>query len=407
MGNRMRINRSGLGRAVTPDSMRYARAALAVGVASCVLAAGGEARAQSLVGSSASLDRQESQAEANGFSYLETPARVRAFVDAGYLVPVRPTKDFELHDVSFPFARPEVRLFVERLAPQYRSACGEKLVVTSMTRPLSDQPWNASDRSVHPTGMAVDLRRSGSSRCRSWLESTLLSLEGTGVLEATREKNPAHYHVAVFPRAYAAYVAARTDGGATVAARSQESATVTFAQRTQPAASEQAAPAAEGSASSTSIQHTVSRGESLWTIAREYGVDQVSIRRANRLAGDRILVGQKLSIPRAGAASSEPLLHKVGRGQSLWSIARAYGVTEDAIRALNGISGSRIIVGDVLRIPAPEGGETVLRYTVERGDSLSEIADAHGTTVEELRRTNGLRTTKIYAGQVLSVPLTF
>ncbi len=79
---------------------------------------------------------------------------------AGYLVQVRANRDFDLHGVSYPFARPETRTFTLRLANQYRLACGEKLVVTSLTRPLSRQPRNASSRSVHPTGMALDVRRS-------------------------------------------------------------------------------------------------------------------------------------------------------------------------------------------------------------------------------------------------------
>ena len=129
--------------------------------------------------------------QSHGFTYLSTPGQVLNFVDGGYLVRVVPNQDLELHQVSFPYVRPEIRVFVERLASQYRSACGEKLVVTSLTRPLSAQPRNASDRSVHPTGMAVDLRRSNRTACRTWLESTLVSLEGTGVLEATREPPPA------------------------------------------------------------------------------------------------------------------------------------------------------------------------------------------------------------------------
>src|ERR1700730_706468 len=47
--------------------------------------------------------------------------------------------------------------------------------------------------------MAVDLRRSDRRACRQWLESTLLALEGEGMVEATREHWPPHYHVAVFP----------------------------------------------------------------------------------------------------------------------------------------------------------------------------------------------------------------
>ena len=108
-----------------------------------------------------------------------------------------------MKDVSFQVARPEVRLFVERLAAQYRRACGERLVV-------SNQPGNASDRSVHPTGMALDLRRPPTGRCGTWLQSTLLSLERARVLETTLERLPPHFYVAVFPTAYVRHVARLT-----------------------------------------------------------------------------------------------------------------------------------------------------------------------------------------------------
>ena len=100
-----------------------------------------------------------------------------------------------------------MKTFIERLSEQYRAACGERLVVTSLTRPITRQPPNASVISVHPTGMAADLRRSDSSGCRQWLETVLLDLEGKGVIEATREQYPPHYHVAVFPNPYLQYLA--------------------------------------------------------------------------------------------------------------------------------------------------------------------------------------------------------
>src|SRR5690606_4402484 len=82
----------------------------------------------------------------------------------------------------------------------------EKLVVTSLTRPASSQPRNSHALSVHPTGMAVDLRISQRAASREWLENTLLSLEADGLLDVTRERNPPHYHVALFPEAYMAHV---------------------------------------------------------------------------------------------------------------------------------------------------------------------------------------------------------
>jgi hypothetical protein len=58
--------------------------------------------------------------------------------------------------------------------------------------------------------MAFDLRRPAGRVCQTWLESTLLSLEATRVLDVTLERNPPHYHVAIFPDHYSAYVAALT-----------------------------------------------------------------------------------------------------------------------------------------------------------------------------------------------------
>ena len=222
--------------------------------------------APSLRGSASSLDQQNDQAERHDFTYLQESSQLRRFVAAGLLVPVMGDRNYELKDVSFPYARPQVRLFIERLSQQYRGACGERLVVTSLTRPIANQPRNASPRSVHPTGMALDLRRPSNQTCRGWLESTLLYLEEQVVVEATRERGPPHYHVAVFPQDYAAYVQ-------TVVSR---------ATRVN---------------DSTPRRHTVRSGDTLWGIARRYGTRPDQIRRTNRLRSSVIRPGQVLTIP--------------------------------------------------------------------------------------------------------------
>ena len=168
------------------------------------------AGAQSLRGGASSLDRQNREARRHDFTYLRERAQLARFVSAGLLVRVEGNDDYSLKGVSFEVARPEVRLFIERLSGQYREACGARLVVTSLTRPRSLQPPNASPRSVHPTGMALDLRRPANRECRTWLESTLLHLEERRVLDATLERRPPHYHIAVFPDDYVAYVSDMT-----------------------------------------------------------------------------------------------------------------------------------------------------------------------------------------------------
>ena len=175
--------------------------ALSLIIVLIALVAAAPAAAQSLYGSHESLVRQNLVAQQHDYAYLRTTQDVVQAVGSGVLVAIHGNEDFQLAggEVSFPYARPEVKTFLEQLSSAYHAACGEPLVVTSMVRPISRQPRNASPISVHPTGMAVDLRRSDRHGCRQWLESTLLALESEGMIEAIRERWPPHYHVAVFP----------------------------------------------------------------------------------------------------------------------------------------------------------------------------------------------------------------
>lgn len=243
--------------------------AVLVGLAT-FLAAAAPVAAQSLRGSRASMDRQNRQAHAHQFTFLDTPGDVHRFVEHGYLVRIAGDRNYTVKPgVPFPYARPEVRLFLERLGEQYRSACGEQLVVTSLTRPRTRQPRNASARSVHPTGMAMDIRVSWNRRCRDWIESVFLGLEARGLLEANREYYPPHYHVALFPDPYTSYVAS-LEGGSEM----ESAETVVAASR-----------------------YTVRRGDTLWHIARRHGTSVAVIKAANSIRSSSIRPGQVLEIP--------------------------------------------------------------------------------------------------------------
>jgi hypothetical protein len=169
--------------------------------------------AQSLLGSRSSVSLMHQKAIASGLRFYKSPTGVKSAAENGRFVQLAGNANYKIEGASYPYALSETRLFVERLSAQYRSACGEQLVVTGAIRPATAQPANASKYSVHPTGMAVDLRRP-KGKCLTWLRATLLSLEGSRVLEATEEKSPPHFHVAVFPAAYGRYVRGRLGAGA-------------------------------------------------------------------------------------------------------------------------------------------------------------------------------------------------
>jgi hypothetical protein len=172
-------------------------------------AAGHPALASDLFGSRDSMEKQHAVAVDLDYDFARSASEVAEVVASGALEEIVPNADFAMSDVSFPYAQPVVRDFVERLAAEYHFATGQVLVVTSLTRPLSEQPANASPLSVHPAGMAVDLRIPSDRKAEAWLAMRLLDLESRGVLDVTLERRPPHLHVAVYPTTYGAYAAAQ------------------------------------------------------------------------------------------------------------------------------------------------------------------------------------------------------
>jgi LysM repeat protein len=247
--------------------------------------------AQSLRGSPASVDRMHAQALDERLAFHETSSEVRAAARGGALVRLAASRDVALKSVTFPYVTAATRTFVERLGAQYRATCRKQLVVTSATRPATRQPANSVAQSVHPTGMAVDLRKP-SGKCLRWLRATLLALEEEGVIEATEEFRPPHFHVAVYPTSYARYAAAR---GA-------EAPPSPATGRAAPPA--RAAVAVAASASSAGDVYRVRAGDTLWDIARAHDVSVRRIRAANGLTRSGIRPGQTLIIPAEGGAAA-------------------------------------------------------------------------------------------------------
>jgi nucleoid-associated protein YgaU len=237
------------------------------------------AAAQSLRGSPESIDRMYRQARNQDLTFFRSGVGVHRAAGEGDLVRMSGNDDYRLSGVSYPYALASTRTFVQRLGAQYREVCGERLVVTSGVRPTSLRLANSTDRSVHPTGMAVDIRKPRGGRCLAWLRETLLYLEGQGVIEATEERRPPHFHVAVFPTQYRRYVS-NQDGGSSTEGRT---------------ASRGGSSASSSSASRTTYR--VRSGDSLWEIARRHDTTVDRLRAANDMRTNRIVAGQVLIIP--------------------------------------------------------------------------------------------------------------
>jgi len=99
--------------------------------------------------------------------------------------------------------------------------------------------------------------------------------------------------------------------------------------------------------------------------------------------------------------------HTIQKGETLYTIAHKNHTTIEAVRQANGIQKGEILkIGRVLTVPAdtyfPQA--KVEGYQVKSGDSLSTIARKHHTDIATLKKINGLKTSAITAGQTLKIP---
>lgn len=180
---------------------------------------------------------------------------------------------------------------------------------------------------------------------------------------------------------------------------------------------------ATAGAAHADTRYTVRPGDTTSHIAARTGTTIAAIAAANTLRDPgRIVVGQVLTIPGATPATPAPVVaaaqYTVRAGDTVGHVALRYGTTVAAITQANGLDARAFIrIGQVLTIPgassaapiapaAPAAApSTTAGYTVVRGDTLTAIARAHGTTVAALAALNGIKASAILRiGQTLSVP---
>lgn len=249
----------------------------------------------SLRGSASSLDRQNRAANQASLKRHRTPRELMKSVKRGKLVRVTGRGRFELHNVSYPYAHPDLKTFLGQLARAFQRVCRLDLVVTSLARPISTQPRNASIRSVHPTGIAADLRLPPKF-CRAKLEPILLRLEEEGVIEATRERRPPHYHITINPPAFRR--ALRAGGGKLEALTQRARSRAPRATKRRRTVSRRARHHHSGARSKASRgPYRVRSGDTLWGLAQRWKVTVASIKRVNRLRSTKLSLGQLLKIP--------------------------------------------------------------------------------------------------------------
>lgn len=161
----------------------------------------------------------------------------------------------------------------------------------------------------------------------------------------------------------------------------------------------------------TNVTYVVQKGDSLWSIANSNNTTIDELVNLNDLVGNTIYVGQILQIPNSGTITVSPSLsttYIVKKDDTLYSIAKRYNTTPNAIIKLNNLTSDILTVGQTLDIPGDveSTGEEIEEntYVVQRGDSLYSIAREYGISVERLREENNLTSDILTIGQVLTLP---
>ena len=259
-----------------------------------------------LRGSQESVQKMWDFATTHGLVFYRTPRDIDNAVADGKLVPLDGDASYELtRGVGFSYATREAKQFLVSFAPQYLAACGMPLTVTSAARPTSRQPRNSNPYSVHPTGIAIDLRRPSAGPCQTWLRKALAELEQQGYIEATEERHPVHLHVAVLtePGKIAALPPAGSGFLAGAQPGAQRSDGEIALRSTTPTVPVSNAPARTGTNGDDEIHagtYRVREGDTLWDVARRSGVSVSALARANRRSTRGVLrAGTVLRVPEA------------------------------------------------------------------------------------------------------------
>ena len=164
----------------------------------------------------------------------------------------------------------------------------------------------------------------------------------------------------------------------------------------------------------------VKPGETLSEIAERYGTSVQRLMQLNNLRSPQDLwAGSRIQVPGAGGASTSgggSGNYTVKPGETLSEIAERYGTSVQRLMQLNNLrSPQDLWAGSRIQVPgaggASSGGTRTTtvkaNYTVKPGETLSELAERYGTSVQRLMELNNLRGPQdLWAGSRIQVPVT-
>lgn len=154
---------------------------------------------------------------------------------------------------------------------------------------------------------------------------------------------------------------------------------------------------------SGSNYYVVKKGDSLWSIARANGLTVDELKSLNNLSSNVLHVGDTLLISSTDSTgdNGNDNYYVVKSGDTLWSIARKYNLSVNELKALNNLSSNVLSVGQRLIV----GKESSNDYVVSAGDTLWAIARKFNVSVDDIKALNNLSSNNLSIGMTLKIPL--
>ena len=146
--------------------------------------------------------------------------------------------------------------------------------------------------------------------------------------------------------------------------------------------------------------YIVKSGDSLYSIALKTGTTVSELKTLNNLTSNILNIGQMLKLPSEEGVMENTYIVK--SGDTLYGIALKTGTTVSELKALNNLTGNILSIGQVLKLPQKNNIGTT--YTVKSGDTLYSIARKYGITVDEIKKANNMSNNLLSLNQVLIIP---
>lgn len=146
--------------------------------------------------------------------------------------------------------------------------------------------------------------------------------------------------------------------------------------------------------------YTVKSGDTLYGIASKYNLTVDELKKLNNLTSNNLSIGQKLNVSKNPQETETT--YTVVKGDTLYGIANKFGVNVNNLKDINNLTSNTLSIGQVLKIPTSV--QEKLTYTVKKGDNLYSIARTYNTTVDAIKRLNNLTSNTLSIGQTLILP---